>query len=291
MRVNLGIWSSHDRGVKMNRIRILSFPIVLAIIFIACGCYKRVDTPELKQEVVVNGHTLVFIPAGEFIMGPPKKERKIYLASFYIGKYEVMCGQYLKFIQDGGYQKAKYWDEEGWKWRKREGIPGKKLLRQWQKAPPRYPVWSISWYEAEAYCRWAGGRLPTDAEWEKAARGTDGRKYPWGNAIGPQYGNYGDGRQWIPTGHMPEGVSPYGVLDMCGNVSEWVADWYKDESYYDNMPYRNPKGPNTGYRKIKRGGGWQNALWETYKRAKSSPYGRHQTFGFRIAYSPEQVHE
>lgn len=266
--------------------------IIIMCLAIFAGCAYYVMPPhniKPKREITINHSTLVYIPAGEFIMGPPGKERKIYLDAFYIGKYEVTCGQYAKFIQDDGYRNAEFWDEEGWKWLNRGEIRLREDIKRWLNLPPNYPVGAISWYEADAYCRWAGGRLPTEAEWEKAARGTDGRKYPWGSDIGPQYGNYGDGAHWIPVGSRPDGVSPYGLFDMCGNVAEWTADWYMDETYYDDMPYRNPKGPNKGYRKIHRGGGWQNVLVETYKRRAVSPFGRHETFGFRIAYSPEQI--
>lgn len=184
---------------------------------------------------------MVLVPAGEFIMGDnagnsnEMPEHTVYLDAFYIDQYEVTFRQYaeVKLLSRlGGSSGSGNGDD--------------------------YPVTRVSWNDAKTYCEWLGKRLPTEAEWEKAARGSGGRKYPWGNENynegGISRANHGTDST-TPVGSFPQGVSPYGAYDMAGNVWEWVADWYS-EGYFYNSPYRNPKGPDTSDRKIFRGGSY-----------------------------------
>jgi formylglycine-generating enzyme required for sulfatase activity len=222
---------------------------------------------------------LIYIPAGEFTMGSndyddQKPIHTVYLDAYYIDKYEVTNAQYKKFCDATGHSQPSGPDFRG--------------MTSYFTNYPNYPVVNVSWNDASSYASWAGKRLPTEAEWEKAARGTDGRKYPWGNTWDPskcnnRESNSPDGyANTAPVGSFPQGASPYGVMDMAGNVWEWCTDWY-DKDYYSQSPNNNPKGPSSGSDRVLRGGAWNNNQYlcrSTTRFNDNPPYGYYFN-GFR----------
>ena len=226
--------------------------------------------------------SMVLVPAGEFTMGnltgdsDERPAHRVYLDAFYIDRYEVTVGQYAAFLQEAGNHTPSDW----------------KTMNQ--PAHQKRPVANVDWADAAAYCKWAGKRLPTEAEWEKAARGTDGRLYPWGNeAPTPLHANYGktglnNHGASVPVGSLEEGKSPYGLYDMAGNVWEWVSDWY-DHDYYKNSPSKNPTGPPMGGYKVIRGGSWNSnprALRSSDRYWDPPSFRSQYVPGFRCAKTP-----
>jgi sulfatase modifying factor 1 len=198
---------------------------------------------------------MVTIPAGEFLMGNPEgvgradewPQRPVYLDAFRIDQVEVTNERYMAFVRATGHRNPPNPYGTG----PLVSIKGIEQL----------PVVQTTWYDAKAFCSWAKKRLPTEAEWEKAARGTDGRRYPWGNEEEPIMRWIKDrtialnGNGTMAVGSRPETASPYGVLDLTGNAWEWVRDWYA-EDYYVTAPYRDPQGPLRGTFRVLRGGDW-----------------------------------
>jgi len=227
--------------------------------------------------------TMVRIPAGEFAMGSNNYDEKpshtVYLDAYYIDKYEVTNAQYKKFCDA-----TNRFDPE---------FPhfGGKTDPGYFKNYPNNPVVNVTWEEASAYSSWAGKRLPTEAEWEKAARGTDGRKYPWGNKWDASKCNSKESgiNKTTPVGSYPQGASPYGVMDMAGNVWEWCQDRY-DHNYYQVSSSSNPTGPSSGAGRILRGGCWANRreVCTTTLRNCAPQEARFDFDGFRCAQSIEQ---
>ncbi len=249
---------------------------------------------------------MVLIPAGEVLIGSKagsgdsdeSPQHKVYLDAYHIDVYEVTNAQYHQFwVADGG-KKSKHTPAS---------YGSSYIIGDWPevaKTKPNYPVVGVTWYDATAYAEWAGKRLPTEAEWEKAARGTDARQWPWGdefrreismpdtaggNSVSSVHSNRRDGddgydNTTAPVGSYPTGVSPYGVHDMAGNVWEWVADWYSND-YYSNSSAKNPRGSDTGKLKVIRSGSWYHREHNLRcsNRYYSYPDSWGNTLGFRCA--------
>ena len=300
-------------------------------------------TPSIGSEIRFgpNNEFVVFVPAGEFLMGSntgranAAPEHTVYLDSFWIDKFEVTNLHYRRCVDAGGctppnkkalpapQNQVSSVDSRS------QDSPALLMARVWDDSHYfEYPVVNVTWEQADAYCKWAGGRLPTEAEWEKAARGTDARPYPWGTtepyiifrslkdgSVRLSVPNppkvYGHGTVYIKgdTNYLIDffqlnfnnqvglttevrkyidGASPYGALDMAGNVWEYVSDWY-DKTFYANSPSKNPTGPETGLLHIVRGGSWwsDNTTIHTYDRVNTTANGVGIfTVGFRCAFNP-----
>lgn len=237
-----------------------------------------------------DGAPLVFIPAGPFLMGSndgfpnERPAHTVTLRAYYIDQFEVTAGRYQKFLASATREEPPTWDDEA--------------AHTWSDLP----AVGMSWTDAAAYCAWVGRRLPTEAEWEKAARGTDGRRYPWGEmqpfvdianynrglwvneSVTLVPVNSGLGGMSVRHGLKEGGRSAYGLFHMAGNAAEWVADWY-DREYYQKSPGMNPAGVATGTKRVIRGGSWADlptALRVT-ARFSAEPDFEDRTIGFRCA--------
>ena len=233
-------------------------------------------------EVFTSRNGMIEIPAGEFVMGLADSEKAyerpphvVDLSTFWIDSFEVTADQYRRCVDAGDCAKPASEPKCN------EGKPDR----------TQHPVNCVNWEQASSYCHWAGKRLPTEAEWEKAARGDDGRLFPWGDTPGPfsiprrlNWNN--EVGSTTPVGSYPSGVSFYGIYDMAGNVNEWTADLYGVD-YYQNSPLKDPQGPSEGQLRVARGGGWEigqqaKAFYVTVRDAQN-PTTRHHTIGFRCA--------
>ncbi len=242
-------------------------------------------TPLPTEIADVEGVPMALIPAGEFLMGNDNGENNerpahvVYLDSFYMDVYEVTNARYQACVETGSCAPP----EKGGSFTRSDYYTNLQYAE--------YPVVYISWDQAKTYCSWRGADLPTEAQWEKAARGTDQRTYPWGEGIycdkanywGKQNGCVGDTTR---VGSYEDGKSPYGIYDLAGNAWEWVNDWY-DEDYYVNSPSVNPLGPDLGQYRVLRGGTWSKYedLVRISYRYWDTPfyYYYYYYFGFRCA--------
>jgi formylglycine-generating enzyme required for sulfatase activity len=254
------------------------------------GNGKRADSTGLQQSVAgpdssntavasiatgADGAPMLLVPAGTFTMGDDENSprREVFLDSFYIDQYEITTGRYAKFLAATGSTRTP--DD----WETLNAASGADL-----------PVVGVDWNDADAYCRWAGRRLPTDSEWEKAARGSDARRYPWGDeSPSLARANYDNASPAVYEGGLtdvgkhPAGRSPYGVDDLAGNAAEWTHDWFSES--FPASAVRNPRGPESGDQKTIRGGGRFDSgdRISPTKRYHASPETRGRDIGFRCA--------
>ena len=254
------------------------------------------------------------VTAGEFTMGSHSNAgyiapvdgqpvHTIFLDAYWIDRHEVTNEAFERFVALTGHVTTA--ESKGSSWVFASGQTWHRILGTRWNAPlgrgsdlsglDEHPVVHVSWYDARDYCAWVGKRLPTEAEWEKAARGDDGRAFPWGAEVARTRANYGadsccdadpsDGYAGSsPAGSYPAGVSPHGVHDMAGNVGEWVGDWYSLD-YYTASPPRNPKGPTQGSNRVLRGGSWIDDPYflRTFSRSGLTPSTTLNYLGFRCA--------
>ncbi|MDH4301091.1 MAG: formylglycine-generating enzyme family protein [Nitrospira sp.] len=240
---------------------------------------SEVDTASGEEPIQ---EEMVTIPAGPFVRGTndggfdEQPQRTIVLDAFSIDRYEVTNHQYQQFVAATGHRKP--------------GLPSRYAKSGSKVRGINQPAVYVSWEDAAEYCRWKGKRLPTEAEWEKAMRGSDGRLWPWGNDEQPHSANWArvqDGHEVSArVGIFATDKSPYGVMDGAGNVIEWVADWY-NETYYKDSPEQNPPSPEYGTYRVLRGGGYTTTGLDIRitSRSKMMPDFRDETIGFRCAIS------
>src|SRR5262245_20189823 len=258
-----------------RRIKIAAIAAAIVMI-VAIVVFYEMSRPHKNEITGRDGAPALLVPGGSFVIGNDEDtpRRTVFVDGFYLDQFEITVARYAAFLKATG----------------NVGAP-----EEWHtlaiERDGALPVVGVDWSDADAYYRWAGRRLPTDAEWERAARGSDERKYPWGNDAPTDararflkdYQNpvYKDGV--APVGSHPQGISPFGIHDLAGNVWEWVADWFGES--FPPGESRNPQGPKSGTAKVMRGGGWYDPPEQltTTRRMQASPEHRDESVGFRCA--------
>lgn len=267
----------------------LGILLIVSLFFLQGGALAAEQLP--PSLTGKDGAPMALISEGSFPMGVPKAARDggmderpnhdVFIDSFYMDIYEVTNGRYLQFVTDTGHRVPEH--------------PTDASRGLWQgnmmpESVTDLPVINVDWFDSQAYCEWAGKRLPTEAEWEKAAKGANDWRFAWGD-VEPttEHANFNQ-PAWrgestlVQVGMYEKGKSPYGIYDVAGNVWEWVSDWYEVD-YYSHSPTHNPQGPETGKDKTLRSSGWQGETpqMRVFTRIKSVPTDRNDSTGFRCA--------
>jgi formylglycine-generating enzyme required for sulfatase activity len=260
----------------------VGFLVLVVVAGIRMTAPKEDHSTVLKSSGAPIENPMITISSGEFILGSEdggldeRPAHPVFLSAYAISQFEITQSQYQEFVKITGHRSA---------------------LSRYVKNIERFndmnqPVVYVSWLDAEKFCGWRGERLPTEAEWEKAAKGGRPQSWPWGNAPDSLYGNFlggEDGSAYASfVGSFQKNKSEYGIYDMAGNAQEWVADWY-DDYYYKTGPSRDPTGPDRGEQKVLRGGSWNDShlAGRTTTRTRMFPDYRDTTTGFRCAKSGE----
>jgi formylglycine-generating enzyme required for sulfatase activity len=251
-----------------------------------------------------DGMLMMYVPAGSFVMGSAqndpdafsheKPQHEVYQDVFWMDAYEVSNAMFAAFVSQTDYrtlaerQGFSYMYDDSYKWIPIDGINWRNPMGPETYADDMLPVVHVSYDDATVYCQWAGGRLPTEAEWEKAARGEDGRTYPWGNTFDPDKLHHYSSSGPVSVDLFPQGKSPYGIYQMAGNAFEWTKDWYRSD-YYGISTRENPTGPSAGEYRAIRGGSWNNSQKNVRAahRDYSMPNYMNHLLGFRCVMDAE----
>ena len=262
----------------------------------AAGGAERIDGKLVQQVLVLAGTFLIGTddtdPSGE--LAPPDWARAELTAErpqhevaiskdYWIDVNEVTNAAFKAFVDAGGYAARDLWSDKGWAWLEKQDVATLPLACE--STAPDHPRVCVTWFEAEAYATWRGGALPTEAQWEFAARGTSSVIFPWGDRWDPAKANVVDSTGTTRVGSYPDGASWVGALDMAGNAMEWVADWYS-ATYYRNQVRDDPTGPEFGARKVEKGGWWGSVPYvarSAYRHFEDPPTYEDHHIGFRIA--------
>ena len=289
------------------------FCVFLLSLLIGCGAPSEMMTPteaELQSgtsRVDGKGVEQVWVTAGSFLMGTDEKlietlksqnppswtirefasempQHPVQITKgYWIDKFEVTNQFFQAFVDEGGYNKQDLWSAEGWVWLDKQDKD--RLPNNCVGTAPNLPRVCITWYEAEAYAHWRDGRLPTEAEWEYAARSPQSLNYPWGNEFDPAKANIVESSAPMAVGSFPGGVSWVGAHDMAGNAMEWVQDWLDVNYYRQESNFVDPSGPSSGNIKIEKGGWWGSNEFvarSAYRHFEDPPTYQDHHIGFRV---------